>query len=393
MIYLDNAATTQMCWDAREVENDLYNTYGNPASGSLFGNKAKDVLETARGSIASRIGAEYGEVFFTSGATEGNNWAIKGAVDAWVCNNYGKTPHIITSLSEHHSVLNTVKALEERGLCTATYVSPDPYSGEVTVFEIISALRPETALVSIMYINNETGARNDVANIGRLVRWYSKCAQAEGVACHVLFHVDATQALGKIKVDVNEIGCDLLTASGHKFHAGKGCGIMYRRKGTGISNLMEGGGQQFGLRPGTENPVSAARMALALDKEELACIDNGYICECAKAIEEAVLKIEGAYINGRPDPASGIINVSFDGIDGRALLMLLEGKGVVCSAGSACSMGGESHVLRAMRLDEDRIYGAIRISVGRLNTKEEIRQAIHALRICVEELRAEEDSE
>ena len=170
MIYLDNAATTQMCWDAREAENDLWDTYGNPASGSAFGAKAKDALQTARGIIAKRIGAGYGEIFFTSGATEGNNWAIKGAVDAWIGNNYGKTPHIITSLAEHHSVLNTVKTLEERGICTATYVSPDSYSGEVVVFDIISAMRPETALVSIMCINNETGAIYDLSRLSAMMR-------------------------------------------------------------------------------------------------------------------------------------------------------------------------------------------------------------------------------
>ena len=391
MIYLDNAATTQMCWDAREVENDLWDTYGNPASGSAFGAKAKDALQKARGIIAKRIGAGYGEIFFTSGATEGNNWAIKGAVDAWIGNNYGKMPHIITSLAEHHSVLNTVKALEERGICTATYVSPDPYSGEVAVFDIISAMRPETALVSIMCINNETGARNDVANIGRLVRWYRRCAQEEGKACHVLFHADATQALGKTEVNVEEIGCDMLTASGHKFHAGKGCGIMYIRKGTGICNLMEGGGQQLGMRPGTEDTVAAARIAIALEREEWACLGDDRISALAEYVSGTVLKIEGAHINGKPDPASGIVNASFDGIDGKTLLAVLESKGVVCSSGSACSSGGESHVLRAMRLPDERVSGAVRISVGRMNTLEEVRQAMRILRACVEDIRAKQE--
>lgn len=393
MIYLDNAATTQMCRDARETENDLWDVYGNPASGSSFGVKAKMALETARGSIANRICAGFGEVFFTSGATEGNNWAIRGAVEEWnIMHGDRGLPHVITSMTEHHSVLNTVKALEERGECTATYIAPDSVSGSISKDDIMLAMRPETALVSVMMVNNETGARNPVEEIGAAVSWYRDCTERHGRRCHVLFHVDATQALGKTDVNVKDIRCDMLTGSGHKFHAGKGCGIMYRRMGAWIGNLMYGGGQQFGLRPGTEDPVAAARMAIALDEELDFSRGNGMRDMLSKIIETA-LEIDGVYINGHPFGNSGIVNLSFNGVSGEALLMALEGKGVVCSSGSACSMGGESHVLQAMGLGKERIDGAVRISVGRMNTMSEVQDAMRILKDCVEELRRAEVKE
>lgn len=387
MIYLDNAATTQMCISARKTEVGLWDTYGNPASGSSFGVKAKTVLETARGTIADRIGAGFGEVFFTSGATEGNNWAIRGAVEEWnmLHGNRG-IAHVITSLTEHHSVLNTVKALEERGQCEVTYLSPDSASGTVSKDDVMLAMRPETALVSVMMVNNETGARNPVEEIGEAVSWYRDCAERHGERCHTLLHVDATQALGKTNVNVKDIRCDMLTGSGHKFHAGKGCGIMYRRMGVWIGSLMYGGGQQFGLRPGTEDPVAAARMAVALD-EELEFSRGTGMRDMISKIVIMALDIPGAHINGHPFGNAGIVNVSFDGVSGEALLMALEGKGVVCSSGSACSMGGESHVLKAMGLNKERIDGAVRISAGRLNTPKEITDAMRAVRECVKELR------
>lgn len=391
MIYLDNAATTQMCYDAREIENTLWDTYGNPASSNAFGLEARGVLERARADIAKEIGAGYGEVFFTSGATEGNNWAIRGRIESgeWRADSNGRAfhlPHVVTTAAEHHSVLNTVRALEERGLCEVTCL---PVSGETGAAEtIIRALELNTVLVSVMLINNETGARNQVERFGKIIREWNIVKGG----CHVLFHVDATQALGKTDVNVNDIGCDMLTASGHKFHAGKGCGIMYIRSGTKIANLMEGGGQQLGMRPGTEDPVAAARMAVALRQERAFC-GAGLLSGYTKYILDAVREIPGSCVNGHPCGEAGIVNVSFDGVTGEALLNALEARGVVCSAGSACSMGGESHVLRAMGLSDERIQGAIRISVGRMNHIMQIREAMQILRECVDELRRAEVKE
>lgn len=382
MFYFDNAATTQMCRDARELENELYDTYGNAASPGAFGKKARDVIEAAREDIASEIGAEFGEVFFTSGATEGNNWSLRGAVTAWHPHISG-IPHVVTTQAEHHSVLNTLKMLEECGLCMVTYVPVDSRSGAVNGDDILDALKQNTVLVSVIMVNNETGARNPVENIGRRIAGHNNRA-----GCHILFHVDATQALGKMKVDVNAIGCDMLTASGHKFHAGKGCGLMYLRKGTTIDNLMEGGGQQLGLRPGTEDTVAAARMALSLRQERDFC-RNGGLGEMTGIIESMAMDIAGVHINGWPCAEAGIVNLSFDGVTSSALLRELENRGVVCSSGSACSMGGESHVLKAMGLGDARIGNAIRFSVGRLNNPFEVRAAMRILKECVEDIRNE----
>lgn len=393
MIYLDNAATTRICWNAREKEDDLWDTYGNPASRSAFGQKARRVIEDARDRIARKIGAGFGEVYFTCGATEGNNWAIRGAVETDMDNapfTGRPRPHVITVKTEHHSVLNTVKALEERGVCTASYVDADPETGAVRAESVIRALRPETVLVSAMLINNETGARNPVEEIGTAICNYNRLAARRRDARHVLFHTDATQALGKIPVNVDAIRCDMLTASGHKFHAGKGCGIMYLRRGTRISNLMEGGGQQMGLRPGTEDTGAAVRIASALEDEIEWCVDARLIRDMTEYLLVLLYGIEGARINGKPCLESGIVNVSFDGVLGEALLVMLEKKGVVCSSGSACAMGEESHVLAAMGIERERILNAVRISVGRLNRMQEITDAARILKECVRKLRREE---
>ena len=419
MIYLDNAATTEKRPEVVQIERILGDVYGNAQALYSLGKDAREVIELARNEIATEIGAKSGEVFFTSGATEGNNWAVKGAV--WGATSSGPSdhlpqggktirggtfsryyssemgfvpvgpprPHVVTTEIEHHSVLNTVKALEETGLCGATYISPSQVSGEVSKDDVIKEIRDTTVLVSVMMVNNETGALNPVEKIGRRIAEHNERMRIERIhPRHVLFHVDATQAIGKIKVDVNEIGCDMLTASGHKFHAGKGRGFMYLREGTKIANLMEGGAQQMGLRPGTEDTVGAACLAMGLAMERVSARQQT-IHNLTDELMIGLKGIEDMRINGTPCYPCGIVSVGFKGVESEALLQMLEMRGVVCSAGSACATGSveESHVLTAMRVPEEYLRGTIRVSVGAMNTVEEIREAAAIIMECVGKLR------
>lgn len=377
MIYLDNAATTEMTPEVRAAARMANEVYGNANALNEEGRLAREKIERARGSIAFEIGAEDGEVYFTSGATEGNNWCIRGAVDAWMEKHIVLLPHIITDEAEHHSVLNVVKALEERRLCEATYLPVDEKSGEVRTSDVENAIKNNTILVSVMAVNNETGVLNPVWEIGDTLK-----------ERNILFHVDATQALGKLFIDVNDIGCHMLTASGHKFHAGKGRGITYIRNGAAVANLMEGGAQQLGRRPGTEDVTAAVCMAEAMKNERAFC-EWGGLSGMTDVMIAGISDISGARINGEPCAEGGIVSVGFKGVDNEALITLLENRGVICSAGSACTAGTaeSSHVLRAMKVPEEYLHGTVRLSAGALNTRDEVRQAMRILKECVEQLR------
>lgn len=399
MIYLDNAATTEMLPEVRAAARMANEVYGNANTMNAEGRKARERIEEARKVIAFEIGAEdRNEVYFTSGATEGNNWCIRGAVDAWWKGYRTRAlakdgeiakahaglpcpdalPHIVTDIAEHHSVLNTVKELEERGLCEATYLPVDERSGEVSAADVLNALKSNTLLVSVMMVNNETGAMNPVWEIGDVLK-----------NTGILYHVDATQAMGKTAIDVNDIGCHMLTASGHKFHAGKGRGFAYIADCANVANLMEGGAQQFGRRPGTEDVTAAVCMAEALKMERAFC-EWGGIIAMTQDIIEGLRTIPGSRINGTPSMEGGIVSVGFKGVDSEELITLLELKGgVICSAGAACTTGKaeNSHVLTAMRVPEEYIGGTIRLSVGARNTRDEVKEAVRAVKECVESLR------
>lgn len=409
MIYLDNAATTAIRPQVMNVGKAVERVYGNAGTMYQAGQRAREIIEDARERIARHIhaGAEEARasVFFTSGATEGNNWCIRGTVDAWLKNqrennlwvyetNAGEMvapragarftkPMVMTDRGEHHSVLNPIKDLVDRGQCTATWLMLDKRSGAVNAEHLLKNLTEDTALVSVMLVNNETGVRNPVEEIGRGIMLFNSEHKR-----HVLFHVDATQAVGKMDVDVKKIGCDMLTASGHKFHAGKGRGFVYIRPGAEVANLMHGGGQQMGRRPGTEDTVAAACLAEALDREWEACGDGrlGYLTTRTLA---KLSMIEGSHFNGIPSARSGIISVWFEGVESEALLTLLERHGVICSAGSACTTGENepSHVLVAMGAEEEALRGTIRVSVGAMNTLKEIEKACEEIGECVNILR------
>lgn len=383
MIYLDNAATTETDAEVLRIGAEAEKMYGNAHALYAEGRKARDAIEQARERIASEIMADANEIYFTSGATEGNNWCIRGTVRAWWKEHpkarrwvTGEIPHIITGLTEHHSVLNVCRALEDEGLCEVTYLPPDE-NGAVRTEDAVRALKENTLLVSLMFINNETGAKNPVEDIGE-----------ELLERGVLFHIDATQALGKIRIDLSELWCDTLTGSGHKFHAGKGRGFAYIMNGVRIANLMEGGAQQLGRRPGTEDTVGVVCLAEALSRERDYCGKGGILKKAAK-MRERILEIPDARINGTPCLSSGIISVGFKGVESEALLAMLENRGVICSGGSACTAGTaeSSHVLEAMRVPEEYLKGTIRISIGAKNTDEEIAEAAGIIGECVRTLR------
>lgn len=361
-IYADNAATTAMSASALAALTDaLRDDYANAASQHRLGQRAASALLNARRAIARTLGAETGEIYFTSGGTEADNWALVSAARAGA--RAGKR-HIVTSAFEHHAVLNTLAALERSGF-GVTYL-PVERDGLVSAEELSRALREDTCLVSIMYANNELGTVQPIADLGALCRERG-----------IIFHTDAVQAVGHIPVDVRRDNADMLSLSAHKFHGPKGVGALYCRRGVPLEPLMHGGAQERGMRPGTSDVPSAAAMAAAL-------------CECAagmetsmqrvtalreKLIEAVMANIPGAHVNCGASPRlPGIISLRFDGVENETLLMRLDLAGICCSAGAACSAGavGTSHVLRAVWLTHEEARATLRISLGEYNTADEV---------------------
>ena len=398
MIYLDNAATTRTRAAIMNLSRSAEEIFwANPSSANRDAFRAREAIEDARRRISARIGVPDKwlphAVYFTSGATEGNNWCLRGAVSAWLSvhekeaerTGWRTVPNVISDKAEHFSVLNTILDMWDRRECVPVFVPLDPQTGRVSPEGVAGELNGLAAVVSVMMVNNETGARNPVEEIGRVIQRFNRDHKA-----NVLYHVDATQAVGKIPVDVREIGCDMLTASGHKFHAGKGNGFVFMRPEAYVAPLLRGGGQQHGKRPGTEDTVAALRIADALEYEQ----DDakaGKIADMTEWILRKVREIPWSHINGEPEKACGIVSAWFDGVNGEALLSLMESKGVILSAGSACSAGEPepSHVLRAMDAPEGALYGTVRISAGALNTLEEVSNAMEILKRGVERLRKE----
>ncbi len=367
MVYLDYNATTPV--DPRVVQAMLpylEEHFGNPSSGHALGKRAKEVVETARQKVASFLGASASEIVFTSGGSESNNTVIKGVAAAFG----GKPRHVVTALCEHPSVLEPCRALEAEGV-EVTYLQVDGHC-LVDPEEVRKALRPHTILISIMHANNEVGTVQPIAEIGRVAR-----------EAGVLFHTDAAQSLGKIPFSVRELGVDFLTVAGHKLYAPKGVGALFVRDGLVLPPLIRGASQEKGRRAGTESvPLvvalgEACELAGNLLPEEtqrLRELRDGL----HRGLEEAV---RGVVLNGHPEQRlPNTLNISFKGVSGSALL---EEIGELCaSVGSACHEGsGEiSPVLRAMGLEEERAMGAVRFSLGRWTTKEEVDQALEAVR-------------
>jgi cysteine desulfurase len=352
ILYLDNAATTAVDKGvAKKVLEFSVEGYGNASSPHQVGIKAREELEKARKKIARFIGAKPEEIIFTSGGTESNNLAIKGLAKA----NPDKK-HIITSAIEHPSVLETCKELEKKGH-KVDYIPVDE-NGIVDIEDIKKKISDKTLLVSVMHVNNEIGTIQPLREIGELCK-------KKGVH----FHTDAVQSFGKLNIDVNKMNIDLLSVSGHKVNAPKGIGFLYVRKGTKIKQIVHGGGQEMGLRSGTENVPGIIGLVSALDikrnKKEIEKIRDHMIRE--------LTKIQGARLNGsKTERIYNNINISFYGIEGESLLLMLDKEGIVVSTGSACSSKKlkESHVLKAIKVPDLYINGSLRLTLGKIAKEE-----------------------
>ena len=376
MIYADNAATTKMSDAAVKTLVDLIGTtYGNPSSLYSFGQDAKEVLEQARADVAEAIGANTREILFTSGGSEADNQALLSAAAIGARKN---KKHIISTAFEHHAILHTLKKLEKEGF-EVTLLDVHE-NGLVRPEEVENAIREDTALVAVMYANNEIGTIQPIREIGAICRKHG-----------VIFHTDAVQAVGHIKVNVEEDNIDMLSASGHKFHGPKGTGFLYAKKGIALTNLIEGGAQERGKRAGTENVPGIASMATAL-KESVAALDDykAKLSPVRDRIIAGLNEIPHSALNG--DAVSRVpsnINFCFEGIEGESLLLLLDDKGIAASSGSACTSGSldPSHVLLAIGRVHDVAHGSLRLSIGEDITDEDADYIVKSVKEVVEYLR------
>ncbi len=361
-IYADNSATTKLSPVVLEkMLPYLTEVYGNPSSIYRIGGKAREALDQARENIAKNLGAQRAnEIYFTSGGSESDNWAIKGVAHAM--KKKGKT-HIITSKFEHHAVLHTCEALEKEGF-EVTYL--DVYeNGLVKPEDVAAAIREDTALVSVMYANNEIGTIQPIPEIGKICRERG-----------VIFHTDAVQAAGYVRINVEEQHIDLLSMTAHKLHGPKGCGLLYVRRGVPIETLIHGGAQERGRRAGTENVAGVigldAALELALDGMEER---NKRLLSLRDRLMDELLKIERSRVNGdRVHRLPNNVNMCFEGIEGESLLLRLDMNGISASSGSACTSGSldPSHVLLAIGLPHEIAHGSMRLSFSEETTDEDI---------------------
>jgi len=376
MIYMDNASTTVVDKEAFDIAKKyLFENYANPSSSYSMANDVKADMEDARDMIADILGARYNEIYFTSGGSESNNWAILKACE--LMENKGK--HIISSKIEHHSVLHTLSYLEKKGY-EVTYLSTDE-KGLININELKSAIREDTVLISIMFANNEIGTIEPIKEIGKLAREHN-----------ILFHTDAVQAVGHLPIDVNELNIDLLSASGHKFHSPKGVGFLYIRSGIKLTSLIHGGSQERNRRAGTENTFGIVAMANAMKNcYEHLKEDNIQMQTLRDELLSLILKnIEGSHLNGcMHNRLSNNINIYFENINGELLLILLNQNGVCASLGSACTTGSidPSHVIMAISNDKKRASSSLRLTLSKYTTKDEVNTTFEVLKKCINQLR------
>ena len=374
-VYADNAATTKMTDSVKNAMIQALDIYGNPSSLYELGVNSRQVVEDARLTIANCIGAKQNEIYFTSGGSESDNWAIKGVAAA--AKKKGKT-HIITTAFEHHAVLHTVGALEKQGF-TVTYL-PVYENGIIKVEDFVSAITEETGLVTIMFANNEIGTIQPIGEIGAI------CRERK-----IPFHVDAVQALGHVEIDVEKLNIDMLSASGHKIHASKGIGFLYIRNGVRVENLIDGGAQERSRRAGTENIAAIVGLTKACED---ACTDmakrEAYVKTLRDRFIDGALKIYRTRLNGdRQNRLAGNANISIEGIEGESLLLMLDMNGICASSGSACTSGSldPSHVLLSIGLKHEVAHGSLRISLNEHNTVEDVDYILEKLPPIVEKLR------
>lgn len=375
-VYMDNGATTRVTEPVFEAMRPYFcEVFGNPSSMHDYGYEAKHAVSAAREKVAAAIGANPDEIYFTGCGTESDNWAVRGAA----YKNIKKGRHIITTTIEHHAILHTCKQLEKEGF-EVTYLPVDEY-GRVTPEELEKAIRPDTTIVSIMTANNEIGTIEPVAELGAVCRKHG-----------VLFHTDAVQAIGSVKFNMKEMPIDMLSMSGHKFHAPKGVGVLFIRKGVHIQQFMQGGAQERNQRAGTENLASIVGLGKAIELAT-ANIDahNAQLSAIRDHMIERILKeIPYSRLNGDPvNRLPGNVNVCFRFIEGEGMLMHLNLKGIAASSGSACTSGSldPSHVLLAIGLPHEIAHGSLRLSLSEENTMEEADYVVDNLVKIVAKLR------
>lgn len=376
-VYADNAATTPVSKAALDAMLAVYQgEYGNPSSAYGVARSAKRILEDARRQVAEALNAKPEEIYFTSGGTESDNWAIRGA--ARKLQNKGK--HIITTAVEHHAVLYTCEDLEKQGY-EVTYLPVDE-SGRISLKDLERAIRPDTVLITVMAANNEIGTLYPLAEIGRIAKEHG-----------VLFHTDAVQAVGHVKIDVEAMGIDLLSLSAHKFGGPKGVGVLCMKKGIRLPAYLTGGGQERALRSGTENVAGAVGLAAALteavshleaESARLKKMRDRLIAGILEKIPYC--RLTGDPVSRLPGTASFVIQY----IEGESMILLLDANGICASSGSACSSGSldPSHVLLAIGLPHEIAHGSVRLTFGPQNTEEDIDYILDKLPQVVERLRA-----
>ena len=375
-VYADNAATTQVSPTAvAAMMPFLTEEYGNPSSFYSLGQRAAEALVKARETVAECLGAEPGEIYFTSGGSEADNQAIRSA--AFVGAKKGKR-HIISTKFEHHAVLHTLEQLEREGF-DVTLLDVHP-NGVITVEDVANAIREDTCLVTIMFANNEIGTMQPIKEIGAL------CREKK-----IPFHTDAVQAVGHVPINVKEMNIDMLSLSGHKFHSPKGVGALYVRRGIPLKNLIEGGQQEKGKRGGTENMPGIVGMAAAM-KEAIDHMDENMtkITALREKLITGLEKIPHSKLNGdRNIRVPGTVNFCFEGIEGESMLLLLDANGIAASSGSACTSGSldPSHVLLALGLPHEVAHGSLRLSIGEYNNEAEIDHILETVPKVVERLR------
>ena len=376
-IYADNAATTKTSQSAIDaMVKTMTDVYGNPSSLHSVGQKAKEVLEKARVDVAKCIGADFKDIYFTSGGSEADNQAIISAAKFGALK---KKKHIISTKIEHHAVLHTLNKLEKEGYEITLLDVPE--NGIVNVEDVEIAIREDTALVTIMFANNEIGTIQPIKEIGEICKKHG-----------VIFHTDAVQAAGHVPIDVEEMNIDMLSISGHKFHGPEGVGVLYARKKVPLTNVIEGGAQERGKRAGTENLPAIVGMAVALKE---ACEHMDEVAKKEIALRDRLInglsQISHSMLNG--DPVKRLpsnVNYIFEGIEGESLLLLLDARGIAASSGSACTSGSldPSHVLLAIGRPHEIAHGSLRLTISEETTEEDIDYIVENTKEVVAYLRS-----
>lgn len=376
-VYLDYSATTPV---KREVLSEMlpYFTehFGNPSSLYTIGMEAKEAIDLARSRVASLVGAQDREIYFTSGGTEADNWALMSAMRR----SKGKGNHIITTSIEHHAILHTCEFLEKEGY-QVTYL-PIDHEGRINLAELEAAITDQTVLISVMFVNNEVGTIQPIKEIGQIAKKHQ-----------VLFHTDAVQALGNVPIDVKELGVDMLSMSAHKIYGPKGIGALYIRKGLVLPNLIFGGAQEKNKRSGTENvtgivgfgkAAELSRVNMEDHLKHLVTLRDYFIQQVQSRISE--VDLNGSMVHRHP----GNVNLTFNYVEGEALLLYLDIKGIYVSTGSACSSASftASHVLQALGLPMEKCYSSLRFSIGDFTTKEDLDHVLTELEEIIRKLRA-----